>query len=186
LILGQIVLFWQNQTMSVETVDFDMHHVYKQKNKPSITKIFNKCHVIQIRTLNGRRICCCIYDNETLHDLYQKSYDALFNTTNVLRVEKHQTVRDEIPNQPYHAIHDIVLLDRDEKILSVPCDKNVLFYDFKRANEKYFIASSQIPVLSVYRVYVIDNESLDYHFKKQQNKQESVVNRMKRFIGCAF
>jgi hypothetical protein len=170
--------------MSVGTIEFDMDHVYKKE--PSFSKIFNKCHVIQIRTLTGKKICSCIYDNETLYDLYQKCYNALFNTTNVLHVEKYQTVRDEIPNQTYHVIHDIVLLDRNEKMLSVPCDKNILFYDFKRTNAQYFVPSSQIPVLSVYKVYVVDNESLDHHIKKQQNKQESVVDRMKRFIGCAF
>lgn len=171
--------------MSIDMLDFDMHHVYKEKNKPSITKVFNKGHVIQIRTLTGKKICLCIHDNETLRDLYQKCYDILFKTSNILCVEKYQTVRDEIPNHTYHAIHDIVLLDKNNNMLSVPCDSNVRFYDFKRANERYFVASSQLPVLSVYKVYVIDNESLEFCSKKQQKKPASVVDKMRRYINCA-
>jgi len=172
--------------MSNDMVEFDMHHVYKQKKKPLLTKTYNTSHVIQIRTLTGKRICLCIYDNETLYDLYQKCYDTLFKTTNILCVEKYQTVRDEIPNHTYNAIHDIVLLDKNNNMLSVPCDSNVRFCDFKCANERYFVASTQLPVLSVYKIYVIDNTSLDYCSKKQQKKQASVVDKMKRYISCAY
>jgi hypothetical protein len=170
--------------MSVKPIDFDMHDVYKKKQQ--VRDVLNKCHVIQIKTLSGKKICSCVYDNETLHDLYQKCYDTLFNTSNILRVEKYHTVRDEIPNQTYHAIYDIVLLDKDEHMLSIPCDRTIKFYDFKRANERHFVPSSHIPVLSVYKFYVIDNVSLDYQIKKQENKPESVVTKMRRYISCAI
>ena len=137
--------------MTFEMYDFDMHDIY-QKRQP-VRHVMNKCHVIQIRTLVGKKICSCIYDNETLYDLYKKCYETLFKTTNIMRVEKFQPLRDDIPNQPYQVIHDIVVADRNDNILPIPCDRNILFSDFKRANERYFVASSKVPVLSVYKIF---------------------------------
>lgn len=170
--------------MSYEMENFDMHHVYQKPR--SIPAIMNKCHVIQIRTFDGKKICSCIYDNDTLQDLYQKCYDTLFRTTNVLRVEKFDTTRDEIPNEPYQIIHDIMLFDKKENMLAVPCDPKILFCDFKRSHERYFVPSSQISVLSVYKIFVVDKETVVNYIRKQENQQPTLVDKMKRFISCAF
>jgi hypothetical protein len=170
--------------MSVEIQEFDMHHVYSKKEY--IPRIVNQSHVVQIRTLTGRKICCCIYDNETLRDLYQKCYTALFNTANSLKVEYHRTIRDPIPNEKYQVIYDIVVIDKKQNMLSIPCDPNTMFCDFKRANDKYFIPSSKVPVLRVYKIYVVDNESMEIYERTQETKQTTVVDKMKRYLRCAF
>lgn len=144
--------------------------------------ILNTCHVIQVRTLTGKKICSCIYDNETLFDLYEKCHLALFDGAP-------STLN---PDKPYHIIHDIVLADKKENIIFVPCDPNILFCEFKRANERYFVASKKIPVLSVYKIYVVDNEAVDEYNRKrnqqqqQQNIPSTIVSKIKRFMNCAF
>jgi hypothetical protein len=170
--------------MSSDMDDFDMHDIYQKR--PPVRDVLNKCHVIQIRTLAGKKICSCVYDNETLYDLYKKCYETLFKTTNQMRVEQFQTVRDEIPNQPYQVIHDIVVVDKNDNMISIPCDPNINFYDFKRANERYFVPSSKVPVLSVYKIYVVDNEALEDYLRKQENKPITVIDKMKRYLNCVF
>uniref|UniRef100_A0A6C0B7A9 Uncharacterized protein n=1 Tax=viral metagenome TaxID=1070528 RepID=A0A6C0B7A9_9ZZZZ len=167
--------------MEIQMSDFDMHHVYKKR-----ASVLNKCHVIQIRSFNDQKICSCIYDNDTLYDLYKKSYETLFRNCGELRVEKYRQVRDFIPNEQYHVIHDIVLVDKKDNILSVPCDKNILFGDFKRANERYFIPCSRVPVLSVYKIYIVDNEAIEHFIKKRENQPPSVVEKIRRLLRCAF
>jgi hypothetical protein len=170
--------------MSVEMQEFDMHHVYSKQEY--IPRIMNQSHIVQIRTLTGRRICCCIYDNETLRELYQKCYNSLFNTADSFKIEYYRTIRDHIPNEKHQVIHDILVCDKNQNMLSIPCDPNKIFCDFKRENEKYFIPSSKVPVLRVYKIYVVDNESMEIYEQSQENKQMSVVGQMKRYLSCAF
>lgn len=170
--------------MTVEMQDFDMHHVYSKQDY--IPRITNQSHVIQIRTLTGKKICCCIYDSDTLSVVYQKCYSALFKTTNPVRVELFRAVRDDIPNETRQVIYDIVVCDKNDNMLSIPYDPNTMFCDFKQANEKYFIPSSLVPVLRVYKIYVVDNEAVDKYLLAKENRPVTVVGQVKRYLSCAF
>jgi len=170
--------------MSVEMQDFDMHDIYRKQ--PHIPIVMSKCHVIQIRTLTGKKICACIYDNDKLSDLYQKCYTAVFNTVDLLKIDRFHVIRDPIPDEKYQVIHDVVVVDKHDNMLSIPCDPNTMFGDFKKRNEKYFIPSSKIPVLRMYKIYVIDNESMEKYAASREAKQVTVVDKMRRYLTCVL
>jgi len=111
----------------------------------------------------------------------------LYPNNNGLKYESPHTIRDSIPNETPNIIHDIVVCDRNDNMLSIPCDPNITFYAFKRANEKYFVPSSQIPVLSVYKLYVVDNHDLaHYNSLNQDNRPVTFMNSVKRYLSCSF
>jgi hypothetical protein len=171
--------------MTYEMDNFDMHDVYK--NKTVIPKIINNCYVVRVSTLLKKRVCISIYDNDTLYELYHKSYNALYPSNNGIKVESAFTIRDIIPDEPLNIIHDILVCDKKENMLSIPCDQKTTFSEFKRANERYFVPSSKIPVLRVYKLYVVDNHDAEhYAITKQKKKQGNLVDTMKRYLRCSY
>lgn len=189
--------------MFQEAPEFDMSDVYSSRvGKPY--SVGDRGHVIQIHTHEGNKCCYIMYDNDTLEDLYKKCYEVFFRT--VIQAAKlkpmlNLTVRDVIPEpmskniDKYHvdaeaeeenAIYDIFVCDKAGSILSIPCDPAVKFRDFKTAHEQYFVPSTKIPVLRVYKIYMVTDKTIVFLQKRNiEEQQYSVMNRLKRYINCA-
>jgi hypothetical protein len=184
---------------------FDMSDIYDKTVKHSQTGLSN---VIQIYDHLGTKYTGVIRENDTLADLYQKCYAAIYSKTlNLGKVKSNVdfAVKDFIPGsylQTRHTqdkysvevvckeentIYDIFVHDASGRILSIPYNSKARFGNFKRENQDYFVSCANVPVVNVYKIYVVTDESVMFLKQRAQEEQEySVVKQLKKYMNCRF
>jgi hypothetical protein len=182
-----------------------MSDVYDKPVKIGQTGLSN---VIQMYDHLGNKHTGVIRENETLADLYQKCYAAIYRKTlNLGKVKSNVdfTVKDFIPGshiqscriqdkysvevvcKEENTLYDIFVCDASGRILSIPYNSKVRFGDFKRENQHYFVSCANVPVVSVYKIYVVSDESVMFLKKRAQEEQKySMVVQLKKYMNCRF
>jgi len=193
-------------------MEFDMSDVYHKSEalRAEInahrkkTIVMAECHVIQLRNFNGQRTCIPVYENETLYEFYDKANTILYGGYPEKSVTTRRSCVDIIPDpcrdnetrsqigvmfrERYgyekNRVYELFVVNKNEDIMNVPCSKTVSFGEFKKKHSEYFIPSSRIPILNVMKAYVIDNSTIDYLNRKEQEKYGAFLSQIKRLFSC--
>jgi hypothetical protein len=193
--------------MMLESPIFDMSDVYERRSVKVSRRITEKGHIIQMHDHNGNKSCGMIYENETLSSLYDKCYNTFNNispiceklSTKRILYEKDiiLTNRKNIDKYNYcdHSdgkkkIYDVFLCNEKGGLLSIPCDETKLFGDFKRENQSYFVPSNKIPVLTMYNIYVVTDETVMFLKNRaiEEDQKYSIsanITKIRKYFTCA-
>lgn len=83
-----------------------------------------------------------------------------------------------------NKMYELFVCDNNDKPLMIPRDGTIIFGDFKRNHKTFFIPSKRVPILSVYTVYILDDNSAEFVKKITAEKQQSSFYTLKRLFSC--
>uniref|UniRef100_A0A6C0JGV5 Uncharacterized protein n=1 Tax=viral metagenome TaxID=1070528 RepID=A0A6C0JGV5_9ZZZZ len=165
-----------------ENVYVDYSHVYQYQHNSK-----GNMYTIRFLRYESSDIVLKISDQCSLYDLYTyiklECYKSVYTTNTLVKKKRTMFHNDSIPpSQLTCIIHDLVVIDKNDKLLSIPNNPKQSIESFMKANPNFFTGKS-----NKLSIHVIDENGVQNYKNKPPSTKfiSSLKTNVKKYLKCA-